>query len=404
MDTLTHVVDVLNRISATSSTSEKKKILKESKSDLLARIFKLTYDPFANYGVVKVDLSDVQYGHSSFDFDKFFDDLDKLQKREITGNAARDLIKSHLHGRPEIAADLVMKILKGDLRLGAGKTLIQSAYPGLFPANFCMLAGKFDDKHAKYPAYVDTKLDGARCIAVREGEIKLFSRSGKEFNNYKFIEEEIAQLGLPTEIKLDGEVMSGHFQDLMKTLHRKDGGIELAKDAVYNIFDVMVEGMELRYRIPILESISREIKDKGLTHLNVNFGILVNDRDELMLYYNSIISKGFEGVMVKDPNAHYEFDRSRAWMKLKPEETEDLRVVGYENGTGKYENVLGALVCDLGNGSTVSVGTGYSDDDRARFWEQRDNLIGQTAEIKFQEKTKDGSLRFPVFIGFRHDK
>jgi DNA ligase-1 len=79
-----------------------------------------------------------------------------------------------------------------------------------------------------------------------------------------------------------------------------------------------------------------------------------------------------------------------------------------ENGTGKYENVLGNLICEDEEGNLVKVGSGFSDNQREEYWNERNELIGNIVEIQYQEVTKNKngtkSLRFPVFVRFRDDK
>ena len=78
-------------------------------------------------------------------------------------------------------------------------------------------------------------------------------------------------------------------------------------------------------------------------------------------------------------------------------------ITGFQEGTGKYKGTLGALICDY-NGVTVDVGSGFSDKIRKNFWAHRKDLLNITVEIQGQEKTEDGSIRFPVFIQLRSDK
>lgn len=403
--------EVLEQLSLTFSSNEKKRILQESKSDRLKQIFKFTYDPFITFGISKVDASDVVYGnYSEVSEDVFWDVyvkslLECLMKRELTGNAARDEIKKVITlATPEDGA-IVLNILKKDLRIGAGKKLINAVYENLFPEDFCMSANKYSKKKVSYPVWADSKLDGVRCIAVvDENEIKLFSRNGKEFKNYGTIEDEIRQLDLPAGTRLDGEITMGHFQDLMRTVSRKDEGIELAKDAVYNIFDLPEESIPLSKRLENLADLGNIIEKKQLRHLKLVDGRWLKNEDEMMKFYNEQLENGQEGIMIKSSDGLYEFKRGWGWQKLKPEHTDDLEIIDTEEGTGKYAGQLGAFVCRLENGENVRVGSGLKDEERIELWNRREELIGQVIEVKYQEKTKDGSLRFPIFIKFRPDK
>jgi DNA ligase-1 len=121
------------------------------------------------------------------------------------------------------------------------------------------------------------------------------------------------------------------------------------------------------------------------------------------------IDDGLEGVMLKDPDAPYELKRSVAWLKLKPFIDVSLEIIGYEEGTGRNEGRLGALVCsgeEDGKIVVSNVGSGFDDSDRLNFWQSRDELIGQIVEVRADAITKSQdsetySLRFPRFLRFR---
>ena len=120
------------------------------------------------------------------------------------------------------------------------------------------------------------------------------------------------------------------------------------------------------------------------------------------------IDNGFEGIMIKDPDAIYECKRSTSWLKQKPFIEVSLQVVEVEEGTGRNVGRLGALVLEgVDDDKTIRVncGSGFSDSDRGVFWAGRDSLPGQVVEVRADAITQnqDGSysLRFPRFLRFR---
>jgi DNA ligase-1 len=120
------------------------------------------------------------------------------------------------------------------------------------------------------------------------------------------------------------------------------------------------------------------------------------------------VAGGYEGIMIKDPSAVYECKRSVAWLKLKPFIEVSLEVTNVEEGTGRNQGRLGALVCsgeDDGRSIVVNCGSGFSDDDRRTYWDNRGQLVGQIVEVRADAITQnqDGtySLRFPRFLRFR---
>jgi DNA ligase-1 len=122
------------------------------------------------------------------------------------------------------------------------------------------------------------------------------------------------------------------------------------------------------------------------------------------------IANGYEGIMIKDPNAVYETKRSVAWLKQKPFIEVSLTVIGLEEGTGKNAGRLGALIVEgVDDGKTIrtNVGSGLTDEQREEIWDNQTSVIGQIVEVRADAATKnqdsegEWSLRFPRFKGFR---
>ena len=122
------------------------------------------------------------------------------------------------------------------------------------------------------------------------------------------------------------------------------------------------------------------------------------------------VAGGYEGIMIKDPDAVYECKRSVAWLKLKPFIEVSLTVVALEEGTGKNAGKLGALVCegnDDGKFIRVNVGSGLTDSLREDIWQDQMAVVGQVVEIRADAATRNQdsedvfSLRFPRFLRFR---
>lgn len=402
------VAEVLSRLRETNSSNEKKQILLETTYPLLERIFNYAYNHFLTFGVSKLNLNDITYTQIPATDDWWndtFDILDSLILRELTGNEARDAILLQMSKVREEDASILPLILKKDLRVGVNVGLLNKVYKDMLPKAFCMSANKYESKRVVFPVWADSKLDGVRCIAkFNENSVTLYSRNGREFKNYETIEQELLQLGLPAGAKLDGEITMGHFQELMRTISRKDEGIELSKEAIYNVFDIPEPNIPFESRMSVLEHLMKKAESLGLSHLKKVEGEWFSREDDLLKFYESQLEKGFEGIMVKTATGLYEHSRGWGWQKMKPEHTEDLEIVGLDEGRGKYAGQLGAFVCKLENGDTVNVGSGLEDDERIEAWKKKDELIGQFIEVKYQEKTQDGSLRFPIFIRYRPDK
>ena len=103
----------------------------------------------------------------------------------------------------------------------------------------------------------------------------------------------------------------------------------------------------------------------------------------------------------------YDFKRTNNLLKVKKFNTCDLRVIGFEEGAGKYTGMLGAFICEY-KGGEVKVGSGLSDSQRLEVWRNSRNYENLIIEVSYFEETKDStgkpSLRFPTFKDFRFDK
>ena len=131
--------------------------------------------------------------------------------------------------------------------------------------------------------------------------------------------------------------------------------------------------------------------------------IVPADYRSIKEWHDQFVADGFEGAMVKDLDAPYKFGRGPEVMKLKAFHDVDLAIMGWEEGTGKHSNKLGAVKVDY-KGVIVKVGSGFSDELRETIWDDPDSFVGRMIEVRYQEVTPDGSLRFPTFVCFRNDR
>jgi DNA ligase-1 len=250
----------------------------------------------------------------------------------------------------------------------------------------------------------------------------MFSRNGKELANFPHIVEQISAVAKqnppPCDLILDGEIMSSSFQDLMTQVHRKSD--VKANDAVLHLFDTIpLENFEQGVwsksqsdRSDMVYYWHKQHKDALPNVAVVGHELVDLDTAEGQQRYKEINAKaiegGYEGIMLKNPEAGYECKRSVAWLKLKPFIEVSLEVIGVEEGTGKNVGKLGAFIVEgVDDDKTIktNVGSGLTDNMRECFWEAQEDLIGKIVEVRADAITQnqDGtySLRFPRFKGFR---
>ena len=390
---------------------------------------RLALDSMITFGVKKVPTHSGPDGQG-LSWTVFQDLADKLAKRELTGHDARDAIESCLALANKNEWDgWYRRILIKDLRAGFSEATVNKVVEKKYeqyaiPVFGCQLAHDSANHESKVSGrkFIEVKLDGVRVITIvyPNGRVDQYSRNGKELVNFPHVKEQIAKIAhsFNEPMVLDGEIMSGSFQDLMKQIHRKDS--TTANDAVLNVFDMLslkefevgICNKRQEDRSAMVYYWHKKHKDVLPNVTVVGHELVDLDTPEGQTRYKEInvkaIAGGYEGIMLKDPEAHYECKRSVAWLKLKPFIEVSLAVIDVEEGTGRNVGKLGALVCegvDDNKSIRVNVGSGFSDSDREIFWTSRDNLINQIVEVRADAVTQnqDGSysLRFPRFLRFR---
>lgn len=115
-------------------------------------------------------------------------------------------------------------------------------------------------------------------------------------------------------------------------------------------------------------------------------------------FTRKIKSEGGEGTVLKKIDGSYYED---PFIKDKRIDTIDLRIIGFQQGTGKHNERLGALICeDPSTGVITKVGTGFSDDMRTKIWDSQDELRGKLVEVDTNWKIHTGAYHGPRFKGF----
>ena len=142
-------------------------------------------------------------------------------------------------------------------------------------------------------------------------------------------------------------------------------------------------------------------------HFKVIKRKIVNNKAEMKKFYDRCLKEGYEGIILKKLDSLYESGRKKTWIKVKPVETFDGVVVGiYKGKEGtKNEDVLGGFKVKMENGNITRVGGGFTDSQRLKFWNNREDLIGKTVEFKGQGNDEvTSTVRFGVFKRIRLDK
>lgn len=221
-----------------------------------------------------------------------------------------------------------------------------------------MATGKFGETKAKPWKGTDlkgtweitVKIDGARMLRDPEGNP--VSRAGKPLHNLGHIDKSIT----------DAEVYNGSWETSMSLVRSSVNGTPVNPEHVYSL-----DPLDPRLHVGYYENPTTEFLQRTM---------------------EGYVSQGYEGLIVRKGNV---------WFKVKPKDTADVYVTGYQPGTGKHEGRMGALLTEYGK-----VGTGFTDAQRETF--TKENSIGLLIEVEYMEMTGGLKFRHPRYIRIRHDK
>jgi DNA ligase 1 len=420
--------EVIRELEADASRLAKEAIVRRESAagnDELFLGFRKAYDAMVTFGIKQV--AEKTGDGKGITPTAFWRLADQLSSRQLTGNAAINAVNYlRMNAREEEWNFWYRRILIKDMRCGTSETTVNKhADPKYHVTVFsCQLAHDGANHESKVTGkkLIEVKLDGVRVITIvyPSGQVDQYSRNGKELVNFPHIRQQLSRHAMffKTPTVLDGEIMSSSFQDLMKQVHRKTD--VTSDDAVLNLFDILSLDefragrgeytqadrsavlrnwhQHLAEHMPNVAVVGQELVDLDSNGGRIRFGRINADA----------ITGGYEGIMIKDPEAVYECKRSVAWLKQKPFIEVTLEVKDVEEGTGKNAGRLGALVLEgVDDGKTIGVncGSGLSDDMRDTIWADSGSVIGQLVEVRADAITQnqDGtySLRFPRFKGFR---
>ena len=420
-ETLT-IIQILELLESDNSRLFKEEVLRKNAENAeLRRFLVLSFDPWKDWGVAKYEKPVAQRPPACGDniIVKFMDLLERLNARELKGNAAREAVTLAMSEGDALAQKWMERLLWRNLRCGVSVATINKTWPGSVIPFAVALAetlptkgsnGEFEiTQPVSYPVRVEAKLDGLRCVAVKsKGEVTLYTRSGTVLETLPRIKSAIEALS-GDDFVLDGEVMGNDWNEsasvVMSSKSKKDDSKMLfhAFDII-SIEDWKRQKSETHYRARLLD-LQMVLGDTTGTPFRYVKSVMANDEQDLREFYSGCLEEGYEGVMLKDIGAPYQWKRSPAILKLKPVATEEGVVVGwYEaNANTKRAGQFGGFVVLTPNGVTTRVGGGYTDALKSQiFSEGPDSYVGKIVECEHQPPfTPDGRLRFPVFTRFR---
>ena len=387
-----------------------------------------TFNTFRVFGIRQYDWPQA-FANVDPSYDQFFELLNLLADRTLTGNAARAAVTGVLSQYTQKTASVLKRVLNKDLDCGANRDSFLKIYPDLnIPQFALMLAGKIEE-NAKtlttkilaekyglvFPVIAEAKYDGNRLLAkvviddllssgvrkmrdVKDRTVEYLSRSGKPSDHCAgLFDDELLKMAehVGTSIVVDGEVLANSFQE---TMNAKGSGNADAKAALkFFAFDYMIMSDWEANDCPWTQEqrsaqLSNLVKETSAVKVIKSKYKICHNIQELRDFYAVILDEGQnddgtlnglgEGLIIKDPKGFYEWERSAViidrktkkviksifWVKWKPVIDLDLEIVGWEYGKGRLANTVGKvhLSGKDENGTLVEAKCGSGFNDKQR--------------------------------------
>lgn len=410
-------------IQNTAGTNAKKEILRNNMSPVIRLIFEDTYGPQKYY--IKIFVPDGEYGDLTIDNDyiTFHNTLMKLANREVTGDAAERLLQKTVALYDYESQEILYKIIERNLKIGISLDNFLDVIGEKESKFEVALAENLNKAKGVNPIdgtyFISRKLDGVRCICYINKRpdyvaVRFVSRQGKNFTTLNNLAAPVSYFMrcVPDgNWVLDGEICvmdengNENFHGLMKEVTRKNHTIENPR---YNVFDILtldefegkVESRIFSERLNLLYTLDHNVGVHVLQQERVTSQEILDD------WIATAKKNGWEGCMLRK-DVPYKRGRSKDLLKIKGMQDAEYEVVGVETGTATYNEgghkqfpVVSNLVI-MHKNHPVSVGSGLSKEQRLRWFEHPEEIIGKTITVQYFEetqdsKTKEYSLRFPV--------
>lgn len=423
---MNNIKEIIESLQATSGRLDKIKILEANKNNALwTEVLKFLFDPMVVTGI-----STAKIGKDVALLNSAAPDLSTLLNHLRVNNTGRDVdiaeCRAFMYNNPNHAIWLSQLFTKS-LKLGVDVSTINKVYgKGFIKVFAVMLAESLKDfpNHLDGKQFIITqKLDGLRCVAFvhDNGEVEFFTRNGQTYDQVPDVAADL--LKIPARnVAYDGELIavskSADCNEVFRetsSVARKDG---VKTGLIYHVFDrvPLYNFLDGFYDAPCINrklSLAADILSSNLTWVSEVKMLYVGDDQNAISAWVKVASKyRWEGLMLNDYEAPYTAKRVKDLLKAKEFITVDVRVTGMYEGTGENVGRLGGINVEFDVDGVVcksNCGSGFTHEQREKYWADPSQLIGKIVELKcFEVSTNsDGcrSLRFPTWLDIiRFDK
>jgi ATP-dependent DNA ligase len=439
------IKQIFDEIAAEPGTNQKMVILGKYRDDkLLEQVLYLANSKRVKFYIKQLPEYPIPRGEMGLD--SALDALTELSSRKVTGHSAIGHLVHVLSSCTPEDAYIIERIIEKDCRLGMGTTNINKIFKGLIEDTPYMGAISFDEKKARVlvnagrSAYSQIKMDGRYCNAIiRNGEVELESRQGEPtiVTGATFLEElaDFPDCVLNGELTIDGVSRyesNGIIASIISILSKREsrGPAETLKhiakfQSKHGDFSVALES--IRFTVWDMITVDEYFDQKSTTPYSeriVNYSTALYDLkptmisavemhtcatyEEALRYFQEALAEGQEGTILKAIDGGWKDGKPNWQIKMKLEMDVDLRITGFNYGTGKNINVISSINAESSDGKVVTRPTGINEAMMQYITDNQQTLLGSVVECKCSGLSQDSdgnySLLHPVFKSLRDDK
>lgn len=444
-----YIKSILDEIKQESSTNQKMVLLSKHKSnELLKNVLYLALSKRIKFFIKQIP--EYVCNGTNTPLGESIKKLNFLIDRTYTGNEASMFLASLLSNSSVADAEVLEKIISKDLEIGMGSTNVNKVFKGLIEKTPYMGAKPYSKDLVKKLftkgslAYSQLKMDGRYCNAIiHGGEIELVSRNGEptvltgarilkdleKIGSDIVLNGELTMASIPERKTANGIITSiidiiskENTRSVQDTIKKK---MDLINKYNFDSFQHILDSIEFtvwdcitvneyydnfskvpyRDRLVKLQNILSFYDIDSIKQVETK---IVSSPTEAMQHFAELLRQGHEGTVLKAIDGPWKDGKPNHQVKFKQELNLDLRITGFNWGTGKNEGWISSLKCATDDGILNTDPAGLSEADMEYITNNMDSLLGSIVEIKCSGLSEDSagnkSVLHPVYLEIRTDK
>lgn len=439
--------EIFNEIGTESSTKQKMVILGKYKDNqLLKDVLYLANSPRIKFFIKKIPVY-TNNSVPSLTLSESVVMLKDIYERKVTGNDAINFLKDILEKSSVDDSYIIERIIEKDCKIGIDGN-INKVIPNLVEECGYMGCVPFDGKFvynillSNKVNFSQEKMDGRYAnVIIRNGEVEMTSRQGEPtiLTGSKLLDNlsKLSDCVLNGELVMDtpdGSIMdrytsNGLIASIIDINKKRGERTEAETNKKIRAFEdnhmpfnqalnlirftawdtlTVDEFYDLKSIVPYyirFSNLADMLSEVNLEMISIVETRMVNNKDEVISHFEEILLRGGEGTILKSYDGLWKNGKPVTQCKLKKEVELDLKIVGFNYGTGKNKELISSLNCESSDGLLKTSPTGISREMMLHITENQGELLNTVVAVKCsglsQDSTGNYSLLHPVFKSLR---